>query len=88
MEPTQVGSKTLKRSLKCFQNECLSMKKCAEKECANETLLMPYQSECLSALKSIANIHEPFEKMFMDTIKIFIAIPNRINFSSFASVHL
>ena len=29
-----------------------------------ETLLMQYQSECLSALKSIANIHKPFEKTF------------------------
>ena len=27
-----------------------------------ETLLMQYQSECLSALKSMANIHKPFEK--------------------------
>ena len=29
MEPAKVGSKTLKRSLKCCQNEWLSMKKCA-----------------------------------------------------------
>ena len=34
---------------------------------------MQYQSECLSALKSVANIHKPFEKAFM-------AIPDRINF--------
>ena len=27
-----------------------------------ETLLMLCQSECLSALKSMANIHKPFEK--------------------------
>ena len=27
---------------------------------------MQYQSECLSALKSVANIHKPFEKAFMD----------------------
>ena len=45
-----------------------------------ETLLMQYQSECLSALKSIANIHKPFEKTFMDTMKLFMAIPDRINF--------
>lgn len=38
-----------------------------------ETLLMQYQSECLSALKSVVNIHKPFEKTFM-------AIPDRINF--------
>ena len=47
---------------------------------AKETLLMQYQSECLSALKSIANIHKPFEKTFMDTMKLFMAIPDRINF--------
>ena len=32
---------------------------------------MQYQSECLSALKSVANIHKPFEKAFMDTMKLF-----------------
>ena len=47
---------------------------------AKETLLMQYQSECLSALKSVANIHKPFEKTFMDTMKLFMAIPDRINF--------
>ena len=47
---------------------------------AKETLLMQYQSECLSALKSIANIHKPFEKTFMDAMKLFMAIPDRINF--------
>ena len=41
---------------------------------------MQYQSECLSALKSVANIHKPFEKAFMDTMKLFMAIPHRINF--------
>ena len=40
---------------------------------------MPYQSECLSVLKSTANIHKPFEKTFMDTMKLFMAIPDRIN---------
>lgn len=45
-----------------------------------ETLLMQYQSECLSALKSVANIHKPFEKTFMDAMKLFMAIPDRINF--------
>ena len=45
-----------------------------------ETLLMQYQSECLSALKSMANIHKPFEKTFMDTMKLFMAIPDCINF--------
>ena len=45
-----------------------------------ETLLMQYQSECLSALKSVVNIHKPFEKTFMDAMKLFMAIPDRINF--------
>ena len=45
-----------------------------------ETLLMQYQSECLSALKSVVNIHKPFEKTFMDTMKLFMAISDRINF--------
>ena len=47
---------------------------------AKETLLIQYQSECLSALKSVVNIHKPFEKTFMDTMKLFMAIPDRINF--------
>ena len=45
-----------------------------------ETLLMQYQSECLSALKSVVNIQKPFEKTFMDAMKLFMAIPDRINF--------
>ena len=47
---------------------------------------MQYQSECLSALKSIANIHKPFEKTFMDAMKLFMAIPDRINFSNWADM--
>lgn len=41
---------------------------------------MQYQSECQEALKSVANIHKPFEKVFMDVMKLFMAIPDRINF--------
>jgi len=41
---------------------------------------MQYQSECLEALKSVANIGKPFEKVFMDAMKLFMAIPGRINF--------
>ena len=41
---------------------------------------MQYQSECLSALKSVVNIHKPFEKTFMDAMKLFMTIPDRINF--------
>ena len=44
---------------------------------------MQSQSECLSALKSVANIHKPFEKAFMDTMKLFMAIPDRSNHSIF-----
>ena len=33
-----------------------------------------------TTLKSVANIHKPFEKAFMDTMKLFMAIPDRINF--------
>ena len=50
---------------------------------------MQYQSECLSALKSVANIHKPFEKAFMDTMKLFMAIPDRINpkIRNYHSIH-
>lgn len=47
---------------------------------AKKSLLMQYQSECQEALKSVANIHKPFEKVFMDAMKLFMAIPDRINF--------
>ena len=45
-----------------------------------ESILMQYQSECLEALKSVANISKPFEKVFMDAMKLYMAIPVRINF--------
>ena len=44
---------------------------------------MQYQSECQMALKSVVKISKPFEKTFMDTMKLFMAIPNRINFLQF-----
>lgn len=47
---------------------------------ATESILMQYQSESLEALKSVANIRKPFEKVFMDAMKLFMAIPDRINF--------
>lgn len=40
---------------------------------------MRYQSESLVALKSVANMRKPFEKVFMDAMKLFMAIPDRIN---------
>ena len=42
---------------------------------SSSNLLMQYQSECLEALKSAAKISKPFEKVFMDTLKLFMAIP-------------
>ena len=51
-----------------------------------ETLLMQYQFECLSALKSVVNIQKPFEKTFMDTMKLFMAIPDCINFLQLADM--
>ncbi len=41
---------------------------------------MQCQSECRSAFKSVVNIRKPFEKTFMNTMKLFMAIPDRINF--------
>lgn len=46
----------------------------------SQPILMQYQSESLEALKSVANIRKPFEKVFMDAMKLFMAIPGRINF--------
>ena len=37
---------------------------------------MQSQSECLSALKSVADIHKPFRKTFMDAMILFMAIPD------------
>ena len=41
---------------------------------------MQYQSECLEAIESAAKINKPFERVFMDTIKLFMAIPVKVNF--------
>ena len=41
---------------------------------------MQYQSECRNALESVVNISKSFQKVFMDAIKLFMAIPDRINF--------
>ena len=47
---------------------------------------MQYQSECQIALKSVLNISKSFEKAFIDIVKLFMDIPNRIN--SFNSVSM
>ena len=41
---------------------------------------MQYQSEALEALKSMTNLGKPFEKVIMDVLKLFMAIPDKINF--------
>ena len=41
---------------------------------------MQYQSECLEALKSAAKVSKPFEKVLMDTLTLFMAIPGKVNF--------
>ena len=46
----------------------------------SSNLLMQYQSECLEALKSASKVSKPFEKVFMDTLKLFMAIPGKVNF--------
>ena len=51
-----------------------------------ETLLMQYRSGCLSALEPITNMAKPFEKVFMDTMKLFMVIPGRIIFSSAGTI--
>ena len=43
-------------------------------------LLMQNQSECLEALKSAAKISKRFKKVLMDTLKLFMAIPGKVNF--------
>ena len=43
-------------------------------------LLMQYQSECLEALKSASKVSKPFENVLMDTLKLFMPIPGKVNF--------
>lgn len=45
-----------------------------------ESLLMQHQSECKNVLESVVNISKSFQKVFMDAIKLFMAIPDYINF--------
>ena len=47
---------------------------------ANSNVLTQYQSESLEALQSVANLGKPFEKVLVDTLKLFMAIPDKINF--------
>ena len=43
---------------------------------------MQYQSECRNALESAVNISKSFQKVFMDAMKLFMAIPDRIKAES------
>lgn len=45
-----------------------------------DNLLMQSQSEALEALKSMTNLGKPFEKVIMDVLKLFMAIPDKFNF--------
>ena len=51
-----------------------------------ESLLMQYQSECRNALESTVNISKSFQKVFMDAMKLFMAIPDRINFLQMGTI--
>lgn len=46
----------------------------------NANALTQYQSEVIEALKSVANLGKPFEKVIIDTLKLFMAIPDKIIF--------
>ena len=45
-----------------------------------KSILNQYISECNKALIHTAKITKSFEKVFKDTMKLLMAIPNRINF--------
>ena len=53
---------------------------------AKETLLMQYQSECLSALKSVVNIHKPFEKIVHGHHEIIHGHPGSYKFPPIGQV--
>lgn len=44
-----------------------------------ESLLILCQSECRYTLKSVVSISKSFQRVFMNAIKLFMAIPDRIN---------
>ena len=46
----------------------------------NDNVLTQYQSEALEALRSLANLGKPFEKVILDTLKLFMAIPDKKTF--------
>lgn len=46
----------------------------------NLNVLTQYQSESIEALISVANLGKPFEKVLVDTLKLFMAIHDKVNF--------
>lgn len=46
----------------------------------NSNVLTQYQSESIEALTSVANLGKPFEKVLVDTLKLFMAIHDKVNF--------
>lgn len=46
----------------------------------NKSILAQYLTECRTALKSSVKVSKPFEKVFIDTLKMFMVIPDKINF--------
>lgn len=49
----------------------------------NDNVLTQYQSEALEALKSVANLGKPFEKVIMGTLKLFMVNHEANYFFSF-----
>ena len=45
-----------------------------------KSILNQYISECDKALLNTVKVTKSFEKVFKETMKLFMAIPNRINF--------
>jgi len=46
----------------------------------NNSLLTQYQNEFLKALKSVTNLSKSSQKVSIDTLKLFMVVPMRINF--------
>ena len=40
---------------------------------------MQYHAECLDVHKSAAKMSKSFEALFMDTLKLFMSIPDKVN---------
>lgn len=47
------------------------------------SLFTQYQLECQEALKSVANLSKSSQKISIDTLKLFMVIPDKVNFLQF-----